>query len=51
MRELTAPQGDDLYEVITEWAGKSLILTELRERPQSAASRVTSPVNFEEPGN
>jgi hypothetical protein len=27
MRELTAPQADDLYELITDRAGKSLILT------------------------
>ena len=30
MRELTAPQADDLYELITERAGKSLILTSNR---------------------
>jgi hypothetical protein len=30
MRELTAPQADDLYEVITERAGKSLILKSSR---------------------
>jgi len=30
MRELTAPQTDDLYELITERAGKSLILTSNR---------------------
>lgn len=30
MRELTAPQTDDLYELITERAGKSLILTSSR---------------------
>jgi hypothetical protein len=30
MRELTAPQTDDLYELITERADKSLILTSNR---------------------
>jgi hypothetical protein len=30
MRELTAPQADDLYELITERSGKSLILTSNR---------------------
>jgi DNA replication protein DnaC len=30
MRELTAPQADDLYELISERAGKSLILTSNR---------------------
>jgi hypothetical protein len=30
MRELAAPQADDLYELITERAGKSLILTSNR---------------------
>ena len=30
MRELTAPQADDLYELITERAGKSLVLTSNR---------------------
>jgi hypothetical protein len=30
MRELTAPQADDLYELITERTGKSLILTSNR---------------------
>jgi DNA replication protein DnaC len=30
MRELTAPQADDLYELITERAGRSLILTSNR---------------------
>ena len=30
MRELTAAQADDLYELITERAGKSLILTSNR---------------------
>lgn len=30
MRELTAPQADDLYELITERAGKSLIFTSNR---------------------
>jgi DNA replication protein DnaC len=30
MRELTAPQADDFYELITERAGKSLILTSNR---------------------
>ena len=30
MRELTAPQADDLYELITERAGKTLILTSNR---------------------
>jgi DNA replication protein DnaC len=30
MRELTAQQADDLYELITERAGKSLILTSTR---------------------
>ena len=33
MRELTAPQADDLYELITERAGKSLILTSNRAPP------------------
>jgi DNA replication protein DnaC len=30
MRELTAPQADDLYELITERADKSMILTSNR---------------------
>jgi hypothetical protein len=30
MRELTAAQADDLYELITERAGRSLILTSNR---------------------
>jgi IstB-like ATP binding protein len=30
MRELTAPQADDLYELVTERSGKSLILTSNR---------------------
>jgi DNA replication protein DnaC len=30
MREPTAPQADDLYELITERAGKSMILTSNR---------------------
>jgi hypothetical protein len=30
MRELTAPQADDLYELVTERAGGSLILTSNR---------------------
>ena len=33
MRELTAPQADDLYELISERAGKSLILTSNRDPP------------------
>jgi DNA replication protein DnaC len=45
MRELTAPQADDLYELITERAGKSLILTSNQApgpsyRPNKSPGRV-----------
>jgi DNA replication protein DnaC len=43
MRELTAPQADDLYELITERAGRSLILTSNRA-PQDWYPLFPSPV-------
>ena len=39
IRELTAAQADDLYELITERAGKSLILTSNRAPAESAHVR------------
>ena len=42
MRELTAAQTDDLYEIITERAGKSLILT-IQPGPCRLVSAVPEP--------
>ena len=39
MRELTAAQADDLYELITERAGKSLVLTSNRTPAKRTCSR------------
>jgi hypothetical protein len=54
-RELTAAQADDLYELIAEWAGHSLVLTSSRARlvgwyplfpnPVVAESLVNGPIN------
>lgn len=43
MRELTPPQADDLYELITERAGHSLILTSNRD-PQGWYPLFPNPV-------